>query len=81
MGEGDASAERPMVPSPKNLSAASTSDDSTLALALRLLDELCQDLLEVPLDHVDGLIASGVLDEYDVSQKFWHLREVLKANL
>ncbi len=54
---------------------------TTLELALGILDELCRDSLEVPLDHVDGLIATGDLDDNDVSQKFWHLREILKANL
>lgn len=54
---------------------------TTLDLALSLLDGLCRDSLEVPLDHVDGLIATGDLDDYDVSWKFWQLRELLRANL
>ena len=52
-----------------------------LEMALALLDRLCQDSLEVSLDHVDGLIADGILDEYEQSRTFWHLREILKANL
>jgi hypothetical protein len=44
--------------------------------ALRILDELCQDLLEVPLVHVDSM-TPGELAEHDVSAKFKWLRDLI----
>ena len=44
--------------------------------ALILLDELCQDSLEVPLSHVDSMTPSE-LREYGVSAKFKWLRDLI----
>ena len=44
--------------------------------ALALLDEICQDSLEVPLSHVDALSESD-LREYDQSAKFKRLRDLI----
>ena len=45
--------------------------------ALTILDELCQDSLEVPLNHVDGLLRDGVLEDYEISHRYWRLREII----
>lgn len=49
--------------------------------ALKLLDDLCQDSLEVPLSHVDELDRDNMLHEYGVSSKFKWLRDLIEANI
>lgn len=44
--------------------------------ALELLNELCEDSLEVPLNHVDGMTDSE-LKEYGTSAKFKRLRDLI----
>ena len=49
-----------------------------LSEALEILGWLCEDSLEVPLSHVDGMTESE-LREYGVSAKFKELRDLIVA--
>ena len=49
--------------------------------ALFLLDELCRDSLEVPLDHVDALERDGLIQDYEVSANFKELRDLIVEHM
>jgi hypothetical protein len=49
--------------------------------ALKLLDDLCQDSLDVELAHVDALERDGILHQYATSSKFKWLRDLIEANI
>jgi hypothetical protein len=62
------------------VSEQASSAAQMLDRALWLLNELCEDSLEVPLSHVDALERDGVLRDYEVSANFKELRDLIKDN-
>jgi hypothetical protein len=48
--------------------------------ALTLLDELCQDSLEVPLSHVDSMTERDLRNN-NISAKFKWLRDLIVAGI
>lgn len=61
--------------------AAAKSHYPAREQTLKLLNDLCEDSLEVPLSHVDALERDGVLHEYGISSKFKWLRDLIEANI
>lgn len=68
------SGDEPYCPRHTPLPDARVSDRTDIEAMLSILDKLCQDSLDVPLSHTDGLLKDGVLDDYNVSALFHQLK-------